>query len=301
MYSSRRRFIQTAALFPLVLNNLQAPIKGKARLAFSTLGCPDWSFDQVLDFAAAHGYDGIELRGIQRELDLTKRPEFSDDTIEETKKRVRRKGLKIVDLGSSATLHYTEEDKRQEQIDKGKEFIDLAERLGCPYVRVFPNNLPKGEDKEKIMELIADGLRELGEYAKKGDVTVIIESHGDLVWADDIKKVLDAANHSHVGLLWDMVNMWSITREPPKEVYAKLKPYIRHTHFKDITFMDGKIKYVLFGTGEAPLTEAIEALEQSGYKGFYSFEWEKLWHPELEDPQIALAQFPNQFLKLYRR
>ena len=48
-------------------------------------------------------------------------------------------------------------------------------------------------------------------------------------------------------------------------------------------------------------TEAIEALEQSGYKGFYSFEWEKLWHPELDDPQIALAQFPNQFLKLYRR
>jgi hypothetical protein len=27
------------------------------------------------------------------------------------------------------------------------------------------------------------------------------------------------------------------------------------------------------------------------YKGFYSFEWEKRWHPEIEEPSVAFAQF----------
>jgi hypothetical protein len=28
-----------------------------------------------------------------------------------------------------------------------------------------------------------------------------------------------------------------------------------------------------------------------GYKGFYCFEWEKVWHPDLQDPEIAFADF----------
>jgi predicted xylose isomerase-like sugar epimerase len=46
------------------------------------------------------------------------------------------------------------------------------------------------------------------------------------------------------------------------------------------------------GQGEVPIFEAVDALSKSGYKGYYSFEWEKLWHPELEDPETALADYP---------
>ena len=35
----------------------------------------------------------------------------------------------------------------------------------------------------------------------------------------------------------------------------------------------------------------IAALAKIGYKGFYSFEWEKRWHPEIEEPEIAIAQY----------
>jgi len=30
-----------------------------------------------------------------------------------------------------------------------------------------------------------------------------------------------------------------------------------------------------------------------GYKGFYSFEWEKRWHPEIEEPEVAFAQYAS--------
>ena len=102
---------------------------------------------------------------------------------------------------------------------------------------------------------------------------------------------MKAASHPKVGLVWDVSNMWTITKEPPVDVYKKLKKYIYHTHIKDAKMVDGKLRYTLLGQGEVPIFEAINVLSKSGYKGYYSFEWEKLWHPEIAEPEIALADY----------
>ena len=104
---------------------------------------------------------------------------------------------------------------------------------------------------------------------------------------------MKAASHPHVGMVWDAHNMWSATKEPPAQVYATLKNYIRHTHIKDARLINGKEQYVLLGTGESPIFEAVDALAKGGYKGYYSFEWEKLWHPEIDEPEIAIADYPK--------
>jgi sugar phosphate isomerase/epimerase len=144
-------------------------------------------------------------------------------------------------------------------------------------------------------------LLQLGDYAEGKNVTVLMESHGDVVWIEDILAVMTAAAHKQVGLLWDVSNMWSVTKESPKEAYSKLKSYIRHTHIKDAHVADGKLTYTLLGKGDVPIFEAIEALEKDTYKGFYSFEWEKLWHPEIEEPSIALAHYPGAIKRHLKR
>ena len=30
--------------------------------------------------------------------------------------------------------------------------------------------------------------------------------------------------------------------------------------------------------------------QMDGYKGYYSFEWEKLWHPEIAEPGNSLGR-----------
>ena len=40
-----------------------------------------------------------------------------------------------------------------------------------------------------------------------------------------------------------------------------------------------------------PLKAVISRLRQDGYEGFYSFEWEKRWHPELPEPERALPRY----------
>lgn len=263
-------------------------------LSFSTLGCPDWSFDAIIDFAVANNYQGLELRGIQRELDLVKCKEFnSRENTLATRKKLDEKKLQVVDLGSSAAMHHADKAERQKNLDEGKRFIDLAQQLNCPYIRVFPNDLPKDQDRNATIDLIISGLRQLGDYANGSNVTVLMESHGELVHKADLQKIMQQAEHEHVGMVWDIVNMWNITKEPPAGVYEDLKKYIHHTHIKDLKMVNGKEQYVLLGKGETPIFEAIDILYNNGYKGFYSFEWEKLWHPEIDEPEIALADYPT--------
>jgi sugar phosphate isomerase/epimerase len=291
---SRKRFIGSVpflAILPGIIGSTRK--EDFYKLSFSTLGCPDWSFDKIVDFAKEHSYTGIEVRGILREMDLTRVPEFSSaNAIATSLKKMKDRGLVFVDLGSSAAMHLPKGEERTKNLDEGKRFIDLAAKLSCPFIRVFPNQLPKDRDRQETLNLIIEGLRELGEYASKANVTVLLESHGELIYKKDLLMVMEGAAHSHVGLVWDICNMWTVTKEPPEGVYAVLKPYIRHTHIKDLKIIDGKEEYVLLGTGIVPIFHAIDLLYKNDFPGYYSFEWEKLWHPEILDPQIALADYP---------
>lgn len=268
------------------------------RLSFSTLGCPKWPLGKIIDAAAKEGFEAVEIRGLEGELFLPKRPEFST-AIAETRSRFADKNIKVCGLGSSAALHHADPATRQKNLDEAKAFIDLAHQLSCPYVRVFPNNLPKEQDKSQTLSLISDGLLQLAAYARDANTTVLLESHGDLVYIDDLLHILKAAEHTHVGLIWDIFNMWSVTKEPPAAVFQALKKYIRHTHIKDARMESDKYAYTFIGRGEVPLKEAIDALKSSGYDGYYSFEWEKMWHPEIAEPELAFADYPKAMRRFF--
>lgn len=302
--TNRREFLRSSAF--LVAGAALASYsfdlqQKKPLLAFSTLGCPDWTFDRITGFAVEHGYKGLEIRGLQRQMDLPKCPEFStSERRKATAKLLQAKGLAFVGLGSSANLHFPEGTERRKNLDEGRRFIDLAQEIGCPYVRVFPNNFPKDQEKQATLDLISQGLLELAGHAEGSNVTILMETHGDLVHTDDLVTIMEGARHKHTGLVWDITNMWSITREAPQLVYPRLRDYIRHTHIKDARIVNGKPEYTLLGAGEVPVEAAIKELISDNYTGYYSFEWEKLWHPQLAEPEVALAHFPKAIIQMLK-
>jgi sugar phosphate isomerase/epimerase len=300
----RRDFLQqTAGLLSGALAGTSFDFKTTyPLLSFSTLGCPDWPFEKIVNFAHDNGYQGLEIRTIQRQMDLPKCEEFkSAEKIADTLKLVSDKGIKIINLGASAALHHSDVQERKKNLDEAKQFIDLAQKLRCPFIRVFPNDFPPGQDRNATIDLIVKGLLELGDYAKGSDVTVLMESHGQVVKTADLETIMHAAEHQHVGLVWDIVNMWAVTKEPPREVYGRLKKYIRHTHIKDLAIVNGKEQYTLLGKGETPVFEGIDSLTKGGYQGYFSFEWEKLWHPEIAEPDIALADYPKTMKEHFKK
>jgi len=229
-------------------------------------------------------------------MDLPTRPEFQLDRIAQSKREVAAKNLKIACVSSSAYMHEADPEKRKQQIADAKRFIDLASALGVPNVRVFGNKIEG--PKDQVIARVASGLQELGVYAGERGVTVIVESHGDFTDSPTLLDILTRADSPHVGLLWDAHHTFVDGKEEPEVTVQKLGKYIRHTHLKDsVPSADGR-HYVLTGRGDVPVRRQIEVLAASGYKGCYTFEWEKVWHPDLEEPEIAIADYAEFMRKV---
>ena len=285
---TRREFVATTAMAGIATALI--PVAGaKLPLAFSTLGCPQWPWPQILDFAAANGFSAVEIRCIMGELDLPSRPEFAPDKIAATKKDLAARGLKISDLGSSSEMHHTDPAKLAQSIADGKRFIDLAEKLQVPYIRIYGNKI-EGPPEEAVHH-VAAGMRELAAYGAPRNVTVIIESHGDFVTSPLLKQVLTEADHPNAALLWDAHHTFASGHEEPELTVRELGKWIRHTHLKDSVLTKGERHYVLTGKGDVPVQRQMQALMGIDYKGYFCFEWEKLWHPEIAEPEVAFADF----------
>lgn len=290
---NRRQFIAsaTAAAVGLWLPRDGMFRPGGLPLAFSTLGTPDWEWLRILDVAKANGYHGIELRTLGGTEDLPNRPEFARDQISETRKELMARDLRVVCVGSGASMHESDPDLRTAARDQVRRFVDLAACLDAPFVRVFGDRYPPGEEREAVVERVADGLREAGRYAGERGVTILLESHGDFTDSDSILELLRRTSSDHVALLWDAHHTFVQAREEPEETVRRLGPYIRHVHLKDSVASRSGRRYVLTGTGEVPIRRQVVALVDAGYDGVVSFEWEKRWHPDIEDPEVAIPHF----------
>jgi sugar phosphate isomerase/epimerase len=284
--STRREFLGTAAALLLPW-----PARSKLPLGFSTLGCPTWSWSKILDFAAEHQFAAVELRGILTNMDLTKVPELAPVRIAEAKRQLESRGLTISCLGASAQMHDMDPAKHAAQLDEARRFIDLAHAIGAPYVRVFGNEYVKDVPREQMLAHIAGALHSLGDYARDKGVTVIIESHGDFTDSPALLEILERADSANVALLWDAHHTFVSGKEEPEDTVRQLGRFIRHTHLKDSVPAGNDRRYVLTGTGEVPVKRQIAALAKIGYRGMYSFEWEKRWHPDIEEPEVAFAHY----------
>jgi len=294
MRSNRREFVKTASLALLGSRLLAQTKASKLPIAFSTLGCPKWEWSKILKFATEHGFAAIELRGLEGNMDLPTHPIFAPDRIAQTKGEISNAKLRIACVSSSANLYFEDPDKRSKQLDDARRFIDLASKLGSPYVRVFGGKsesdkalAPDATTKTRV----AAGLKELGSYAGPKNVTVIIESHDHFTASSTLRDVLQQAASDHVGLLWDAHHTFATAGEDPEFTVKELGRWIRHTHIKDSTGTGENRKYVLTGRGNVPIARQIKALHSIDYKGFYCFEWEKVWHPDIEEPEIAIADY----------
>ncbi|MBO4356456.1 MAG: sugar phosphate isomerase/epimerase [Clostridia bacterium] len=268
------------------------------KIAFSTLGCPDWNWDIILATAKDMGFDGIEIRGIANEIYAPKIPVFQESKISDSINKLDRMGLNISCLTSACYLYDKQTGDRM--IAEGKEYIDLADALGVPFVRVLGDKDPQpGKDIDD--EYVAIQVKKLCSYAENRNVTVLIETNG--VYADSarMKRLLELTDEKSLGVLWDVHHPYRYFNETPEKTYSVLGDRIRYLHVKDsVVLPDGKLKYRMMGYGDVPLKETFRILKENGYDGYVTLEWVKRWYSELEEPGVVFMQFRSYVNRMLR-
>lgn len=261
------------------------------KLSFTTLGCPKWTLRQIVENAARMGFDGVDIRGLLDDIDISRRPEFTTD-LNKTKQLFADHGIAISGIYTSARFAVVEPVEKETQFAEARRNIEIAAKLGAPIVRIYGGRLPEGLTVEKVMPILAKNLLQIGEEAEEYDVTLALETHDD--WTDSAAcaRLMAQVNYPRVRMLWDLHHPYRFNGEPPEVTYGNLAPYTVNIHVKDsIPDIGGQPRYVLLGEGDVPVKKMLEMLLQGGYKGHATLEWEKRWHPELAEPEVAFPHF----------
>ncbi len=259
------------------------------KLCFSTLGCPRWTFSEILSTAKDLALDGIEIRGVGNAMFAPEISEFQDAALASTKAHLEQLGLAIPVLTSGAAL--ADAENAQAAFLEACAYMDLAEKLGAPYIRVM------GTDEPQLtlgdFDLAAGLYRQLCVYGAGKGVTPLIETNGMLSCSGTMLDFLAQSGHENSGVLWDVHHTVRFGEETPIQTIAALGDRIRHVHIKDSSVSGGKLQYQMLGYGTIPLEDTMTLLHAMQYDGFVCLEWVKRWNAQLQEPGIVFAHFKS--------
>ena len=253
------------------------------RIAFSTLAFPDATLAAAAAAGRRWGYSGIELRLIDGELIDPSMPAARRAHVKRT---LAAAGLPVIAVDSSIRL--TGDDPGPELL----RFLQLASDWEAPLVRVFGGALAADSSPTRREQLraAAQVLEDAVPLAGPLGVAVGVETHDAFSASSVVAELLALVPSDLVGAVWDSHHPHRMG-ETPAEVSANLGPRILLAQVKDARrAADGEWQLVPLGTGEVPVRDMLSLLMAEGYRHWISVEWEKRWHPEIAEPEVALPQ-----------
>ncbi len=267
------------------------------KLSFTTLACPSWDLDTIVKQAVIAGFDGVDFRGLQQQMHVYELPAFTS-SLERTIRTFQEAQLELSCFSSS--VHLFPHEKQEQNVREIQAYAELCQRFQTKYIRVFGGDI-EGTERSRAIEVTAQHLKVLADIASGYGVKLLLETHDDWTDCRDVRSILEAANHEAVAVLWDVHHPYRTIGENPEHTWDKLGRWIAYTHWKD-SYLDESQKfghrYCLMGEGDLPLQSIYNLCQEQKYDGWYTLEWEKRWHPDIEEPEIALPQYVAYMKKL---
>lgn len=258
------------------------------KLVLNTLGCPAWPYAKIVEQAAVLGYQGIEIRGILGEKRAECIPEFQPGRQLDTLRGLREKNLTIVGFGTSAMFH--DPDKVEASVTECRAAIDVCRAMDIGFIRVFGDAIPDPARERETIDQIIAGYKRVVAYAQGSGVRILMEVHGDFNRVERLQAVLEGVDDPSLGILWDVEHSDKVYGDDYRAFYLPLKRYIHHVHIKDY-LRDGKYTLCEIGKGDIPLRGIVRMLLEDRYDGYFAIEWEKMWHPELPEPEVVFPEY----------
>ena len=252
-----------------------------------TMATPHIAVPEAIELFRTVGLDGIEIVAQDGGA-------FSVHDSEEKVKEVMHAAKKLSDGIVTLTPYYWDINNINPHIAEAeiagmKKAIDLAACMGAQFVRAYGGKEEAGGTQEENWKHAVEALKEIGAYASKTHVTVLVENHPGTVTrtGESTYNLINAVGSDSIKALYDPANVMHDTDEDGEKTYEVQKDIIGYVHVKDY-FMEGtERKACVVGKGIVPWDKIMKKL--SGYNGYLSFEYEKRWYPDqLPDADIGV-------------
>jgi sugar phosphate isomerase/epimerase len=161
----------------------------------------DWDLPTLIANCVRTGVLGVELRtahahGVETSLNAAQRAGV--------KKMFADSPVTCIGYGSNFEYHSPDPIKLRMNIDQTKEYIKLCKDIGASGIKVKPNGLPDGVEKDKTIAQIAASLNEIGKFAHDYGQLVRVEVHGEKTQElPNMKAIFDQVTEKNVKMCWN--------------------------------------------------------------------------------------------------
>lgn len=194
----------------------------------------------------------------------------TDAQIEHVKELFRQNGIRL-ECGCTGN-DFTGDDVA-EQVKKVKEVVDIAEKLGLRYLRIFAGfNSDSVVIGERLVKMLA-ALKEVNDYAKNTGVRLCVETHGGVaclengalvhfnsattrtdIWKEIVKTGVSCA--------YDPANLTAVGTTCAPGFFRQFKEAIAYVHLKDFCDVEGGVRPAACGEGRLDWKRLMETLKE---------------------------------------
>ncbi|MAT12888.1 MAG: xylose isomerase [Rhodopirellula sp.] len=279
MKPTRRDFMKSATAAAVATATIPA-IAGEKKKPLFKISLAQWSLHRAIfggkikneDFAKVTKEE-FNISCIEYVNQFFKDKAENMDYLKDLKKRADDLNVKtnLIMCDGEGRLGDPDNAKRTQAVENHYKWVLASKFLGGHSIRV---NAASGGEYNEQLELAADGLSRLSEFAAKHKMNVIVENHGGLSSNGEwLAAVMKKVGMKNCGTLPDFGNFHDYDRyKGVEETMPFAKAVSAKSHDFDENGNETKTDY----------TKMMKIVLKHGYNGFVGIEYEGREKPEME-------------------
>ena len=263
-----------------------------------------WKSNLLSDIRIAKqsGFRAVEMAGT-KVWDYLK----SGNDIELINQTLEKYDMEIISINDIAHVERTDDDSVRSMLEEASQLSAFAQSVDCHCIQLVPLCALSGRSEEEIIELTARNIQRICDIGNEYDVKFQLEP---VAWSPihslrSTKMLIDAVDRTNFGTVVDFWHLWYGAETTLNDVRNFDVSKIYNIHFGDgkrnapgTVCDETELRGYYAGEGDIAISEWVDAVKDTGYDGWWSYELvsNRHWMHDVEEVANHTSELMDQYI-----